>query len=263
MKKVMILMLTLLSVNTFAQDIKVPSSLMVTESSFKLDGEQRNGFDIVLQGEEKEILKAWTKFMSDKFDMKLKSKGSTANGDEFNNTTWSEKQFAIQSAIVKDASGPHLRVWMLFGADIFVSSSAYGAEAANVKAAMKEFAKAYYIGIFQEQLDDQNKVVSSQGKEVSGLEKDKAKTEKAIAKAESKIEKAEKKKAKAEEKIRDLQADIADEEKDIKEYKETIAKKRGTAGKTAEELAKETNKFENVNQDQEAIKAKIKAIQAL
>lgn len=84
-------MLAFLSVNTFAQEIKVPSSLTVMESTYILDGVERNGFDILLQGEEKAIINAWAKYISDKFDLKLKTKGSTASGAEFNNTIWSDK----------------------------------------------------------------------------------------------------------------------------------------------------------------------------
>lgn len=263
MKKIVILLLTVWSVSAFAQDIKVPSSLVVSERAYALDGAERNGFDILLQGEAKDILKAWTKYMSDKYDLKLKSKGTTANGVDFNNASWSDKQFSIKSAVVTDVQGPHLRVWMLFGADVFASSAVYAAETNNVKTVMKEFSKSYYVAIFEDQLKDQEKAVSSQGKEVSSLAKDKAKTDKAISKAESKIEKAEKNKEKAQEKIQKLEKEISSADKDIKEYRETIASKKGTAGKTAEELVKEESKFENFNQDQEAIKSKIKAIQAL
>lgn len=256
-------MLAFLSVTTFAQEIKVPSSLIVMESTYKLDGVDRNGFDILLQGEEKAIINAWSKYISDKFDLKMKTKGSTASGSEFNNSIWSDKQFGIESAVVKDASGPHLRVWMKFGADIFANSSAYTAESANVKAVMKEFAKSYYVGVFQKQLDDQTKVVESQGKEVTGLQKDKAKDEKAIQKATKKIESAEKSKIKMHAKIDKLNKKIISADETIKKNKESIENKKGSAGKTAAELAKEQEKFKNVGEDQEAIKAKIRAIQAL
>jgi chromosome segregation ATPase len=152
---------------------------------------------------------------------------------------------------------------MKFGADIFANSSAYAAEAANVKAVMKEFSKSYYTSIFQDQLDDQNKVVESQGKGVTGLAKDKAKDEKAIAKATKKIEKAEKSKIKMQSKIDKLKKKIVSSDEGIRKNKEKIESKKGSAGKTAEELAKEEDKYKNVGKDQEAIKAKIRAIQAL
>ncbi len=263
MKKVLLILLTFITAVSFAQEIKVPSSLIVMEGSYKLDGVDRNGYDIILQGEEKAIISAWTKYMSEKFDIKLKSKGSSAEGEEINNPIWSDKQFAIKSGVVKDASGLHLRVWMLFGADILVSSSAYAAESANLKVVMKEFSKSYYVGIFQKQLDDQTKEVASQGKEVNGLSEDKAKDEKAIAKAEKKIASADKSKAKYAASIEKLQSKITSADNDIRKNKEYIESKKGKIDKTASELEKEKEKYENEAQDQEAIKAKIRAIQAL
>jgi hypothetical protein len=263
MKKIVFFLVTFLSLNVIAQDIKVPSSLTVVESTYKMDGVDRNGYDIILQGDEKDILNAWIKYLGEKFDIKLKSKGSTANGEEIINAIWSDKQFAIKSGVVTDASGPHLRVWMLFGADILVTSSAYPSESANLKVVIKEFAKSYYVGIFQKQLDDQNKTVTTQGKEVTGLNEDKAKDEKAIAKAEAKMAKAEKKKADYTANIEKLKAKIVAADDEIRENKEFVESKRGNINKTATELEKEKEKLQSVTQDQEAIKAKIRAIQAL
>ncbi len=338
MRKLVLLFLAFVSVSAFAQDIQVPTSLVVMEGNYKLDGVERNGFDVLVQGEEKAIIEAFTKYMNTKFDLKLKAKGNMASGEEFNNTVWSDKQFAIKSQVVKDGSGKHFQMFMLFGADIFVNSAQYASEAANAKVVVKEFAKAYYVGVFQKQLDDQTKVVTSQEKEVSGLNKDQAKNDKAIGKAEksiaksekkissskSKIEKykkaimtsdnaiqsankniekkkmeiaelgntndpdlmaknakkkakyaksiakseksiakAEAKKAKSRANIEKYENAIVKADKSIVDSRDYIKKKSGSAEKTASELEKEKDKFKNVSQDQEAIKAKIKAIQAL
>lgn len=263
MKKILFLFVNLFTIAAFAQDIKVPTSLNVTEATYKLDGVDRNGFDIILQGEEKDILNDWAKYMESKFQLKLKTKGGMANGEEFLNTQWSDKQFAIQSTVIKDASGPHLRVWMQFGADIFISSSAYPNEAANLKAVMREFSKEYYVGIFQKQLDDQNKTITSQGKEVTNLNEDKAKDEKMIAKTESKIAGAEKSKAKYEAAIKKYQEKIVEADDEIRKNREKISAIRGDVTKTAAELEKEQQEYQRVSQEQEAIKAKIAAIRAL
>ena len=228
-----------------------------------MDGLERSGFDIVLQGKEKDIIGEWSSYLKDKFDLKTSTKGTSAKGEGFSNTIWSDKEFSIVSMVAKDASGPHLRVWMMFGPDVFVNSAQYNREAANVKAVMKEFSKAYYVGIFQKELDQQTKAVNSQGKEVTGLSKDKAKDEKAIAKSEASIAKAEKKKAGYQSKIEKYQKSIVSADEDIKKERENIKKKRGEVDKTATDLQKEEDKFKSVNADQEAIKAKIRAVQAL
>jgi peptidoglycan hydrolase CwlO-like protein len=88
-------------------------------------------------------------------------------------------------------------------------------------------------------------------------------SKKAIQKATKKIESAEKSKIKMHAKIDKLNKKIVSADETIKKNKESIENKKGSAGKTDAELAKEQEKFKNVDEDQEAIKAKIRAIQAL
>ncbi len=263
MKRILLILFAIISNDGFAQDIKVPSSLVVVESTYKLDGAERIGFDIVLQGKEKDIIGEWSRYLKDKFEIKMTTKGTSAKGGGFSNAIWSDKEFSIVSIVAKDASGHHLRVWMMFGPEVFVNSAQYNREAANVKAVMKEFSKAYYVGIFQKELDQQTKAVNSQGKEVTDLSKDKAKDEKAIAKSEASIAKAEKKKAGYQSKIEKYQKSIANADEDIRDARENIKKKKGGRDKTATDLQKEEDKFKSVNADQETIKAKIRAVQAL
>jgi|TARA_R110000737_G_scaffold17480_2_gene35190 hypothetical protein len=263
MKRILVIAAIILTTNLFGQGMPVPSSINVTEAKYAQDGQDKNAFDVVLQGTEKEINSAWSKFLSDKYDFKLKSKSTTTSGEELMSSSWSDKRFAIESGAIKDASGTHIRLWVFFGPDIIMNSTAYPTEAANVKAIMKDFAKAYYIGVYNEELADQSKIVTSQGKEVTGLAEDKVKTEKAISKAEAAIVKAEKKKVKYQGKIQSYESKIVSLDGDIQKTKKSIENKKSDIKQTSGEMAKESEKYESVEAAQKKIKEKIAAIERL
>ena len=263
MKRILLIAAIALTSNVFSQGMAVPTSINITEAKYPQDGTDKNGFDVILQGSEKEVNSAWSKFLESKYGFKLKSKSTTTSGEELMSAMWSDKRFAIESGAVKDASGTHMRMWMFFGPDVLMNSEAYPTEAANVRAIMKEFAKAYYIGVYNEELAAQTKVVTSQGKEVSGLTEDKAKIEKAIAKEESAIVKAQKKKVKYEGKIQSYESKIVSLDGDINNSKQAIETKKSKINQTSGEIAKESEKFENVEEAQKKIRAKISAVERL
>lgn len=252
-----------LFLNVFGQGMAVPTSINVTEAIFPQDGQEKNGFDVILQGSEKDINSAWSKFLVSKYGFKLKAKGTTTSGEELMSALWSDKRFAIESGTIKDASGTHLRMWMFFGPDILMTSTAYPTESVNVKMILKDFAKSYYIGVYNDELADQTKVVNSQGKEVNGLNEDKAKTEKSISNEQSSIIKAEKKKVKYQGQIQKLESKIVSLDGEINNSKQTIESKKSKVSQTSGEIAKESEKYENVEAAQKKIKEKIAAVERL
>jgi hypothetical protein len=249
--------------NLFGQGMAVPTSINITEAKYSLDGEDKNGFDVILQGSEKDINSAWFNFLEEKYDFNLKSRRTTTSGEELKNAMWSDKFFAIQSVAVKDVSGTHMRMWLFFGSDIVLNSKVYPTETAIVKKIMKDFAKAYYIGAFNDELAAQTKVVVSKGKEVSGLNEDKAKTEKAIAKQQSAIETAEKKKIKYQGKIEKYESKIVGIDEDVDDSRQSIESKKSKVNQTSGEIVRESEKFEGVEAMRKIIKEKIAAVENL
>ncbi|MFA7273464.1 MAG: hypothetical protein WC044_06325 [Crocinitomicaceae bacterium] len=263
MKRIITIACMLLTTGTFAQEILVPTSIIVTEAKYALDGTDHNGFDVVLQGSEKEVNNAWSKFLETKYGFKVKSKNGKTSGEELMNNSWSNQSFGLESEAVKDASGTHIRLWVFLGVDTLVNAKEYPAESANMKVVLKEFAKTYYIGVFNEELADQSKEVKSQGKEVSGLAEDKAKTEKAIAKEEAAINKAEKQKMKYQEQIQKYQTKLVSLDGDIQNSRQKIVEKRSKIDKTSNKLGEASDKFEDVEAAQKRIKEKIAAVEKL
>jgi hypothetical protein len=60
-----------------------------------LQNKLRNGFEIMVQGEAKDILKEFEDFLENKFDFKLKSSNGLITGDELTNIIISEKRFSL------------------------------------------------------------------------------------------------------------------------------------------------------------------------
>jgi hypothetical protein len=263
MKRIITIACILLATETFAQEILVPTSITVTEAKYARDGNIQNGYDVVLQGTEKEVNNAWSKFLETKYGFKIKSKSVKTSGEALMNSSWSNQSFGLESIAVRDASGTHLRMWVFLGVDTLVNAKEYPTESANMKVVLKEFAKTYYIGVFNEELADQSKEVKSQGKEITGLAEDKAKTEKAIAKEEAAINKAKKQKMKYQEKIQKYQTKLVSLDGDIQNSRQKIVEKRAKIDKTSNELGEAADKFENVEAAQKRIQEKIAAVEKL
>ncbi len=110
MKKLITLVALAITIYTQAQpNLEVPNSLQVNENNYMLQNKLRNGFEIMVQGEAKDILKEFEDFLENKFDFKLKSSNGLITGGELTSIIIFEKPFILYALVKEDGEGNHLK----------------------------------------------------------------------------------------------------------------------------------------------------------
>lgn len=170
-----------------------------------------NAHTIHINGETKEVEKAFEKFISSRYKLKF----SNARG-------WREAPGALLADIIaetvifafsveEEKPGSRLRVIMDLGG-VSLDARQHPQAATNLEGLLIDFAREFYTTAYQEVMDEQKKELKSEEKALSKLEKSISKNEKAKKKAEKSLKKAEKE-------ISDLEKEMADLTKEIDEEK--------------------------------------------
>lgn len=182
-----------------------------------------NAHTIHINGDSKDVGKAFEKFVGSKYKMKF----SNARG-------WREAPGVLLADIIAetvifafsvedDKPGSRLRVIMdLGGASL--DARQHPQAAGNLENLLVAFAREFYSSAYQEAIDQEKKALKKDEKAVSKLEKSVSKNEKSKQKAEKSIKKAEKE-------LKDLQSEIAELEKEISEEQEKLVKEKAKAEK--------------------------------
>lgn len=211
MKKMITLIALAITTFTQAQTaIEVPNSMLVQENDYMLQNKMRNGFEIMVQGEAKAILKAFEDYLKSEHDFKVKSSGGLISGAELTNIKVSEKRFSLYALIKEDGEGNHLRLWMAPGLDIYYSTKTHPLEASSAKNILKSFVKSYYSTFLNANLEKTNKEVENASATLEDFVKEEQTAGKQILKKEKSIGKAEARLLKSQEKIEKLQVAIED-----------------------------------------------------
>jgi hypothetical protein len=205
-----------------AQEIEVPNKVNASESMMLLNGVERNGYAINVQGDGKDILKAFEDYLENAQKLEVKSKSNQLIGADLYNTAISEKHFGLFSYVEESGAGNELRFFLNFGTDIYVNEADYPVEATKAKTILVGFVKSFYTSAVNEKVEETNKELSSELKSLSKIEDDIADNQKDKAKTEKKMAKIEAKKAKDQEKIRELQAEIAEYDLEVANHKTEI-----------------------------------------
>lgn len=255
MKKLITLVAFAITTLTQAQtNIEVPNSLEVNENNYMLQDKLRNGFEIMVQGEAKDILKEFEDFLENKFDFKLKSSNGLITGEELTSIIISEKRFSLYALVKEDGEGNHLRLWMAPGLDVYFSSKSDALEATAAKSILRTFVKQYYSTFLNKSLAATTKVVEDAGDNLEDLVKEEQGTRKERSKAEKNITKADAKIVKNQEKIQKLQEGMKSLEKEKTELSEEIE----TLNNKQAELKKQIEQTREVFNQKEALRQKQK-----
>ncbi len=181
MKKVsLLIMLMCLSViAVFAQ---------IEEGSASMSKGSENAFTLELrQTEEKEVTKAWEKYIKGfKGKVKRDKKSGEIFADDCQVKDMSSNTVDIYSRLRQSGENTVLTVWYDLGG-AYLSSGMHGDKIPVVEKMLKEFAVSVDKASVEEDLKVQEKILKDLEKDLKGLEKDKEKSENEIAKCEKKI----------------------------------------------------------------------------
>lgn len=264
MKRIITLFALLFILFTNAQqNIDVPNSLTVNEANYMLENVARNGFEIMVQGDAKDIRKSFEDYLEDNYDFKIKSSGGLLKGEELMSIKISEKRFNLYSLVKEDGEGNHLRLWLAPGMDIYFKSSSDLVEANAAKNILKSFVKEYYGSFLNEKLEDTNDEIEDINKDLKGFVKTEQSAKKDIAKTEKRIAKAESKLKKTQEKIQSLESDIKELEGEKTEYAneiETYTKTKNEAQTKISTVTEKLNEKETLRQKQKVNLEKLKVL---
>lgn len=215
MKKIIALSF-LLVINTlcFSQTINVPSKLEIDEGSEMLDKSERAGFNVVLAGDEKEIINAFEDFLSSNgYDIKSFFKKISA--ENILVPAFSEKHFNLYAQTREFGEGFKLWYWVSFGPDIYVNSDDYPEESKKCMALLKEFSKSYYTNFINEDLTKSSELLEESRQELADVINDIADLNKDQLKEKKKREKLKSKELKLQGKLSEIQEEIKENQVEI------------------------------------------------
>lgn len=226
MTKTIILSLGLFLFANFstAQTVNVPSTLVVSEGISQLDDVPRNGFNIVLTGDEKDIIKAFEDFLENSNKKyKVKSFFKKISAEDLLVPEFSEKHFNLNAEIRESGSKMELWYWVSFGTDIYVNSAAYPAESMKCKAILKEFGRKYYSDFIETDLAEIDEIMEKSNDNLKDVKDEIADLTKDQLKVKKKKEKLEKQRVKLDEKLADLNVDIKENAVEVEKKESEIS----------------------------------------
>ncbi len=160
----------------------------VKEATASMSKGSENAFAIELrQTEEKEVSKAWEKFIK-KYKGKVKKdkKSGEFFADDSEYREMSNNTIDIYSTLRQSGENTVLTVWYDLGG-AFLSSELHGDKVPFAEKMLVDFAKSVDVASVEEDLKEQEKMLKGLEKDLKGLVKDKEKSESEIEKCEKKI----------------------------------------------------------------------------
>lgn len=160
----------------------------INEGASSMSKGNENAFTLELrQTQEKEISKAWEKFIKGyKGKVKKDKKSGEILADDCQIKEMSSNTVDVYSSVRQSGENTILTVWYDLGG-AFLNSGMHGDKIPVVEKMLKEFAINVDIAAVEEDLKNQEKTLKNLEKDLKGLEKDKEKSENEIAKCEKKI----------------------------------------------------------------------------
>lgn len=175
------------------------SSLTFSQSISPLDGtinhneKSRPCLVVNVDPEAKTLKKAWSDYLKDNYDVKLKGIGFLSNKDLLSAEqivipVISPNALDFYTEIIENASGSQMKVFASFGYDIYIDASSMPKEYAQLRKIMDNFLQSYIPNYYQELIKDKEKVVKSLNKDQSKLQKSIKKDTRSVEKMTKKME---------------------------------------------------------------------------
>ena len=234
-----ILLLTLLTFSTSYLSAQTQSPLMSSALSIQPKNQSTNvaGADaqclsVYVEGNTKQVLKAWKAFLKDRYALKLKKEGLWLKGAEANlSDVWPKNTTIVYTKALASGTGTNLETAIDLGGK-YLNANDHSVQYTTFEAQVKTFVREFYSDNLNAVLKKETKAQTKQNKALAGLNKTKAKQEKTIAKAKASIQKANKKIQKEKAKIAKSESAVealnGEVEKQETLSKSTLEKKKTT-----------------------------------
>lgn len=172
MKHIFLLILAVIvsSFKVSAQKIDIKPE----NGSVEFNDVSRPCIQVNVDPETKETKKAWKKYLSDNYSVKIKGIGMFSNKDilfaeEIVFKEISDKRLNLYTEIIEDLNGSQIKLFVSFGYDVYINEKDYPEEYKQLEAVLINFLKIYLPKYYKEKVNDVEKRISSLNKETRKL----------------------------------------------------------------------------------------------
>ena len=183
-------------------------SVSIQSASASIDGLAAKGLSVYIEASEKEVTKAWKKFLSDRYNLKLKKSSGYLKGEEaFMTDIWSANKTTVYCKVNGSGTGSNLEVFVNLGGT-YLTGSEHTTSEDKLKGHLRSFAKSLYTEKLAKVLKKKSKSQKKANKALDKLSKKRNKQEKAIVKANKNVQKANRNIDKAKQRIAKAEAEM-------------------------------------------------------
>lgn len=241
--KQLLLTLTVLFATTalFAQEKEIQQALLngpslrVEQTTAKLNQQPQAAFTMYLNAEAGQVEKQWATFVNTRYNCEFKKARKHYEALNIRMLDVAEGTVSLYSKVADDERGARLDVFVLSGTR-YLESGEFPGESTKMTQVMESFARALYVEVYDEVLEDERKEHGKMVKELEKLDKQGEKLDKELAGQDSDITKATEGVTDAEQDIKQLQLKIEQLNLEIENAKAEI--KRLESERAANEKAR-------------------------
>lgn len=232
----------------------------VFNTTLEYDGNPNPAFRVIFQGDRKDLQDAWSDFMKDNYDVRLKRSGSLRVAPEIHLPDVTNKMVTLYSLVNEKAPEAGLTVAVSVNRYEYISPKEYPEESEKIKTFLKRFVKYYQLRIVESELekiqdvhDDVQSDLEKAVKDKTDVDKDIVKLEGDILKAKSDISKNEKKILELEADNNELQNEITESNNEIDQLKLDLENKKKDVEMKKELLNVQKEKLDKINEKKQLI----------
>ncbi len=163
------------------------------DGTIRYEKATRPALVIHLDPETKPLKEAWTDYLKDQYDVKLKGFGFLSNKDVLYKEgisfpAISDKKIDFYTEIIQDETGSKMSVFATHGYDSYLSPTDYSDEYANMRKIFEDFLKSYVPNYYKDMVENTQEVVDDLSKDREKLSKDIEKNNRKIQKMSEDLE---------------------------------------------------------------------------
>jgi len=245
-----------------AQDgpYSVIGSTKVFTTTLEYDGNPNPAFQVIFEGDRKDLENAWQDFLKENYDVKLKRSGSIRIAPDIHLPDITNKMVTLYSMVNPKAPDAGLTVAVSVNRYEYLSKKEYPEESEKIEIFMKRFVKFYQLRVVEEEMKKIQDVRSGVESDLEKAMKAKADVDKDIVKDQGDILKAKSELSKNEKKILELEADnkklqsgITESENSIEQLKLELENKEKDVSAKRDLLNVQQAKLDKINEKKQLI----------
>jgi hypothetical protein len=232
----------------------------VFETTLEHDGNPNPAFQVIFEGDRKELEDAWQDFLKDNYDVRLKRSGSLRVAPDIHLPDITNKMVTLYSMVNDKAPDAGLTVAVSVNRYDYLSKKEYPEESEKIEIFIKRFVKYYQLRVVEaemEKIQDVHNDVQSDlekaMKEKADVDKDIVKLQGDILKDKSDVSKNQKKILELEADNKKLQSEITESENNIEQLKLELSNKEKDVSAKRDLLKVQQEKLDKINEKKQLI----------